>query len=191
MRSRKSNKPIVHHTKQKMLLRTNIPRFVVKQDQAPHCACARNGYKRRPPEPSTSRTKIIGSDKLRRTINQEKKIIKGTLQNIHQTSSRSYPSVKTNSKSDWEIFSSNNPGHTPSKIKKIDQKHIKHITSVHEKNKGKRSWKNHIKHPKNTYYPILGETHISNRHNIGAPSRTNFKEKLVNYLGKRTLQATL
>ena len=101
----------------------------MKQDQAPHRARARNGYKRRPPEPSTSRTKIIGSDKLRRTINQEKKIIKGTLQNIHQTSSRSYPRVKTNSKSDWEIFTSNNPGHIPSKIKKIDQEHI---TSVHK-----------------------------------------------------------
>ena len=135
MRLQKSNRPIMHHTKPKMLLRTNIPRSVVEQDQAPQRAHARHVYKRRPPEPSTSRTKIIGSDKLRKTINQEEKFIKGTLQNIHQTSSRSYPRVKTNSKSDWEIFSSNNPGHIPSKTKKIDQEHI---TSVHEKNKGKR-----------------------------------------------------
>ena len=177
MPSQKSNEPIVYHTKSKMLIRTNIPKSIVKQDRAPHRARARNGYRRRPPEPSTSRTKIIGSDKLGKT-NQKEKFIKGTLQNIYQNSPRSYPKMKTNSKLVWTKFSSDHLRHRPSKIKKTDQEHI---TSVHEKNKGKRSGKSYINLLTNAYYPILREKHISNRHNNCSQFRTNFKDKLVNY----------
>ena len=282
--------PLCITQKPKVLLRKNILRSIVKQDYAPHRARARNGYKRRQPEPSTSRIKITGSDKLRKTIKQEGKFIKGTLQNIHQTSFRTHPRVKTNSKSGihtsgtyktsviqyrqsiikhwkifplnanepghipfqskdpnklqkaikqndkfikstphktsqtpleippkvktniksnidtsgtyktwvsqyrqliiehWEIFSidSYNPGHTPSKIKEIDQKHI---TSVHEKNKEKSSWKSPVKSPMNTYCPILGRTHISNRHDISVPFRPNFKEKISKLSGKTYLKS--
>ena len=137
MPSQKSNEPIVYHTKSKMLIRTHISKSIVKQNLAPHRARARNGYKRRPPEPSTSRTNIIGSDKLGRP-NQKEKFIKGTLQNIYQNSPRSYPKIKTNIKWVWTKVSSDHPRHRPYKIRKISQKHI---PPVHEKNKGKKSGK--------------------------------------------------
>ena len=84
----------------------------------------------------------------------------------------------------WEIFSidSYNPGHTPSKIKEIDKKYI---TSVHEKNKGKSSWKSHIKFPMNTYCPISGGTRILNQ-NINVHSKPNFEEK-TNKLSGNTI----
>ena len=63
--------PLCFTQKPKVLLRKNVPRSIVKQDHAPRRASAHNGYKRRPPEPSTSRIKITGSDKLRKTIKQE------------------------------------------------------------------------------------------------------------------------
>ena len=172
--------PLCITQKPKVLIRKNIPSSLVKQDHTPHRARARNGYKRRPPEPSTSRIKITGSDKLRKTIKQEGEFIKCTIQNIHQTSFRDHPRVKTNIKSKidtsdtdktwvnqyrqliiehWEIFSTDTYKHTPSKIKEIDQKNI---TSVHTKNKEKSSGKSHIKFPMNTYCPISGGTHILN-----------------------------
>ena len=110
MPSQKSNEPIGYHTKSKMSIGTNIPKSIVKQDLAPHRARARNGYKRRPPEPSTSRTIIIGSDKLEKP-NRQEKFIKGTLQNIYQNSPRSYPKIKTNIKWVWTKVSSDHPRH--------------------------------------------------------------------------------
>ena len=137
--------PLCITQKPKVLLRKNIPRSMVKQDHAPHRARARNGYKRRPPEPSTSLIRITGSDKLRKTIKQEGEFIKCTIQNIHQTSFRDHPRVKTNIKSKidtsdtdktwvnqyrqliiehWEIFSTDTYKHTPSKIKEIEKHYI-------------------------------------------------------------------
>ena len=156
-----------------MMIRKNMSKSMVKQNLAPHRARARNGYKRRPPEPSTSRTNIIGSDELG-SPNQKGKFIKGTLQNIYQNSPRSYPKIKTNSKLVGTKFSSYHPRHRPSKIRKISQEHI---TSVHEKNKGK----NHINLLTDAYYPALKEIHISNRHNNRSKFITNLKDKLVNY----------
>ena len=128
--------PLCFTQKPKVLLRKNVPRSIVKQDHAPRRASAHNGYKRRPPEPSTSRIKITGSDKLRKTIKQEGKFIKGTPQNIHQTSFRTHPRVRINSESEihtsgtyktsviqyrqsiikhWKIppLNANEPGHIP------------------------------------------------------------------------------
>ena len=83
----------------KVSTKSNVQNSLAKQDHTPRRARARNGYKRRPPEPSTSLIKITGSDKLRKTINKEGEFIKCTIQNIHQTSFRDHPRVKTNIKS--------------------------------------------------------------------------------------------
>ena len=188
----------------KVLTKSNIQSSLAKQDHTPRRARACNGYKRRAPEPSTSLIRITGSDKLRKTINQEGEFIKCTIQNIHHTSFRDHPRVKTNIKSKidtsdtdktwinqyrqliiehWEIFSTDTYKHTPSEIKEIDQKNI---TSVHTKNKEKSSGKSHIKFPMNTYCPISGGTRILNQ-NINVHSKPNFEEKISKLSGKTIL----
>ena len=147
--------PLCITQKPKVLIRKNIPSSLVKQDHTPHRARARNGYKRRPPGPSTSRIKITGSDKLRKTIKQEGKFIKGTPQNIHQTSFRTHPRVRINSESEihtsgtyktsviqyrqsiikhWKIppLNANEPGHIPFQSKDPNklQKAIKQMTDL-------------------------------------------------------------
>ena len=193
--------PLCITQKPKVLIRKNIPSSLVKQDHTPHRARARNGYKRRPPEPSTSLIRITGSDRLGKAIDKKGGFMDSTIQSVHQTSFKNHPKVKTGIKSkidtsdtdktwvsqyrhliieNWEIFSTNTYKHTPSKIRKIDQKNS---TSVHTQNKEKSSWKNHSKFPIKTYCPILEGIHILDQ-NINIHSKPNFKEKIGKSSGK-------
>ena len=191
--------PLCVTQKPKVLLRKNILTYMATQDSAPRRACAHNGYKRRPPEPSTSRIRSKGSDKFKKATKQNGRLIKGNLQKISQTSFKIPSKLRTNFRSEidtsgihktsvnqyrqlvikhWDIFSldSYEPGHTPLKIKEI---HQEHITSVHEQKKEKSSGENTFNSPMNICGPILKNTNISTYHGTLIPSKFDFK-KIIN-----------
>ena len=164
--------PLCITQRQKLLTRSNTQNSLAKQDQTPRRARARNGYKRRPPEPYTSLIRITVSDRLRKAINKEGEF-EGTIQSVHQTSFKDHPRVKFGIKSkiytsnidrvwvsqyrqlileNWEIFSMNTYKHTPSKNGEIDQKNS---TSVHTQNKEKSSGNNHSKIPNKDLLPNI------------------------------------
>ena len=185
----------------KVSTKSNVQNSLAKQDHTPRRARARNGYKRRPPEPSTSLIKITGSNRLGKVIDKEGDFIKCTIQGVHQTSFKNHPRIKTDIKSkidtsnndetwvsqyrqliieNWEIFSMNTYQHTPAKIRKIDHKNI---TSVQTQNKEQSQEKNHSKFPIKTYCPILEGKNILNQ-NINILSKHDFKEKISKPSGK-------
>ena len=153
--------PLCITQRQKLLTRSNTQNSLAKQDQTPRRARARNGYKRRPPEPYTSLIRITVSDRLRKAINKEGEF-EGTIQIIHQTSFKDHSRVKFGIKS--KIYTSD-----------IDRVWVSQYRQLILEN-----WdifSRNSKLPIKTYHPILEGIDILNQ-NINIHSKPNFEEKI-------------
>ena len=145
----------------KVLTKSNIQSSLAKQDHTPRRARARNGYKRRPPEPYTSLIRITISDRLRKAINKEGEF-EGTIQIIHQTSFKDHSRVKFGIKS--KIYTSDSDRVWVSQYRQF----ILENWDIFSRNS---------KFPIKAYHPILEGIDILNQ-NINIHSKPNLEQKI-------------
>ena len=148
--------PLCITQRQKLLTRSNTQNSLAKQDQTPRRARARNGYKRRPPEPYTSLIRITISNRLWKATNKEGEF-KGTIQIIHQTSFKDHSRVKFGIKS--KIYTSDSDRVWISQYRQF----ILENWDIFSRN---------IKFPIKAYHPILEGTDILNQ-NINIHSKSS------------------
>ena len=159
--------PLCITQRQKLLTRSNTQNSLAKQDQTPRRARARNGYKRRPPEPYTSLIRITISDRLRKAINKEGEF-EGTIQIIHQTSFKDHSRVKFGIKS--KIYTSDSDRIWINQYRQF----ILENWNIFSRN---------IKFPIKAYHPILEGIDILNQ-NINIHSKPNWKQKIGRFMEK-------
>ena len=159
--------PLCITQRQKLLTRSNTQNSLAKQDQTPRRARARNGYKRRPPEPYASFIRITFYNRLRKAINNKGEF-EGTILIIHQTSFKDHSRVKFGIKS--EIYTSDSDRVWVSQYRQF----ILENWNIFSRNS---------KFPIKAYHPILEGIDILNQ-NINIHSKPNSKQKIGKLTGK-------